>query len=528
MEITITKDDICTPTSIPGEVPATELSLASIIEKEEDNFEAIFALGFMQLRASKFTEAIKSFSKACELNSESAEARHNLGISFLGLSQAQASIKELRKAVLLRKDFALGFYNLGRAFHLSKENKSAIQNYKKSLSIKKEQVKVLVLLADLVEGKEALKYLEQVYALDSEQAKVRDMLAMRSVDEAFVLFEKETNNFEAAFSLLSLAYKKYPLSFSANQSIVEKIRKKAREFQSLGAKDKAVKKYWQSFLSESDKQKDFLYTMLNTCLFTFGLIPEVWVAFDEIDSKTEHWKPAATSKEIVPYAKYRYGLLLFFQAEFENARKELEAARDSLPKSKHEGIKIEEIIELVKNVISLHRSAGEQIDPDTSAEDEWEKNGFKDAFQIKAWRAVGIKPEYAAKWKDVSFSPQQASDWVKNKIDAAQAKQWKDAGIDDPKEARRWLVAGVKLVQATEWRKFFNDTQMPIQCIQAGFNDPETADRWMKLFTFPSEAMRWIELNFKPQEAAIWLRQGVSDPFEAKRQNESSNEDILE
>jgi tetratricopeptide (TPR) repeat protein len=521
----IDKDDICPPKEIPGSVPPSESSLEEIIAEDKNNFAAVFALGYVQLRAGQLEDAIASFRKACSIDSSSAEAHYNLGVSLFRAEQGEEAVRELRKAVLKKKDFAQGYYSLGKVLEAMGDKEGAVGNYRKSLRVNPQQAPVLMRLAPLLNGDDAFDSYKLAYKIDPSLESARDLLAKLEVDNGARLFDD--GKFQEAFSVWGLAYREYPRSFSAHQVIVEEIRHRVRDLSSAGGRQKAINSYWKSFESAPERKEELVYELICTGLFSIGLLPELWLARNELAEKLAYWKTQSFNEDVVPYAVYRHGVVLAYLGDFEESKRELERARDHMPPSKHEGIKIAELIELVKELVALHKSKGDSISPDESSDQEWSIHGFDDAFQIKAWRAIGVKPAVAQAWREAGFSPQQAGKWLEAKIEVAPAKQWKEHKFENPLEVRKWIRSDVSPVEAVRWKKSFPDgPQVPIQCIQAGFRDPELAARWMKLFTFPSEAIRWIELDFSPQDAAVWLRQGVSDPFEAKRQIEGRPLDL--
>lgn len=510
---------------MPGPLPATEASIAEILESKPRHFPALFALGYLQLRGGSYKGAIESFTTACEVDSSSAEARYNLGMALFADQQYEEAVRELRKAVLKRKDFSLGYYRLGKVLEQIGDRENAISNYRKSLRVEPEQPRVLMALAELASDEESKECYRLAYEINSDLEAARDVLAEQEVQKG--IFQFDQGALEEAFAIWGQAYRKFPRSFSAYQAIVEELRVRVRESLTSGMREKSVARYWKSFESKPEQKEKLAYPLINLCLFSIGLLPELWLARDELTSKLDYWKDQSWNEDVVPYAVYRYGIVLAYLGEFEEAKRELERARDHMPSSKHEGIKIEEVIELVKELVALHKSKGDSISPDESSDQEWAKCGFEDAFQVKAWRAIGVKPDVARAWREAGFSAQQAGKWLESKIVVEQARQWRDNHFEDAAEVRKWVRSEISPHEARRWKKSFpEDPLISIQCIQAGFVDPELAARWMKLFTFPSEAIRWIELDFSPQDAAVWLRQGVSDPFEAKRQLEGRPTDL--
>jgi tetratricopeptide (TPR) repeat protein len=136
----------------------------------------MFNLAKMQIELEDWDAAVKTCSKAIEIDPKDAEAWCNLGTALFkdGEGDTKAAIGAFEKALKIDPDDELAWYNIGIAHRISGNNKAAIVAFQKALAIDEENEYVLYNLAAvlLLQGsrEKALDHLEKAIEIDDEIA----------------------------------------------------------------------------------------------------------------------------------------------------------------------------------------------------------------------------------------------------------------------------------------------------------------------------------------------------------------------
>ena len=284
-------------------------------------------------------------------------------------------------------------------------------------------------------------------------------------------------------------FKQNPEAFNSYKPLVNLIRDKQRESIDQGSFEKDLIELAENYQA-GKLEPETAHLAFSKLFFTLGLLPQHWFEFEELKASLKLWKIEANKQPFFPYNGYILGIIYCYCGIYGEANTILQRAYDHIPSSKRKALKIEEIISLIRKVVGEPKKKS-NTGKDNFSEHDWLSLGFEQGEQLESWRVSGLSPEIARLWKEQKFSAKEATRWFKGEFELDDAIVWREKFSDDP-------------VFAT-------------QCRVAGFEDPAVAASWMKIFTFPSEAMRWIEQGFSSRDAAVWMRQGVTDPAEAKK-----------
>ncbi len=104
-------------------------TLQSLVDAEQDNYEAWFLFGVAQVHEQRDHQAIEAFRHVTELRPTLAEPHNNLAAVYNNLGDTKAAIKELEIALEKRPNYAVAEENLAD-LHV----KLALQHYRNSLN----------------------------------------------------------------------------------------------------------------------------------------------------------------------------------------------------------------------------------------------------------------------------------------------------------------------------------------------------------------------------------------------------------
>ena len=119
-----------------GKFNLAEKRLAKLIQKLPENYVLYNLYGIILASQSKFTESIKQFKKAININSNISEAHYNLGNALSRIEKYSEAIDSYYKAIKIKSDYEKAYNNLGIVFAKINKIDQSIYCYNKSIKIK--------------------------------------------------------------------------------------------------------------------------------------------------------------------------------------------------------------------------------------------------------------------------------------------------------------------------------------------------------------------------------------------------------
>jgi len=98
-------------------------------------FDKYFDMGNYYANLKKDDLAIKSYTKAIELNPNDADTYYNRGNSYYDLKDYSSAIKDYTKAIELNTNYVYAYYNRGLSYYKLKKYDLAIKNYTKAIEL---------------------------------------------------------------------------------------------------------------------------------------------------------------------------------------------------------------------------------------------------------------------------------------------------------------------------------------------------------------------------------------------------------
>jgi Tfp pilus assembly protein PilF len=89
--------------------------------------------GYEQYDQGEFTEAVKSFNTAIEIDPKNAEAHFLRAMTYQGLALFKLAVADLEKAIVLKTDYAEAFQQLGYIYLVGQAPVLAIEAFDKAI-----------------------------------------------------------------------------------------------------------------------------------------------------------------------------------------------------------------------------------------------------------------------------------------------------------------------------------------------------------------------------------------------------------
>lgn len=103
-------------------------SLRTLVEQEEDNYEAWFLFGVAHVHEQQYHQAIEAFRQVIALRPDLAEPHNNLAAVYNSLDDTKSAVRELEIALKKRPNYTIAEENLADLYV-----KLALQHYRNSL-----------------------------------------------------------------------------------------------------------------------------------------------------------------------------------------------------------------------------------------------------------------------------------------------------------------------------------------------------------------------------------------------------------
>ena len=89
--------------------------------------------GYEQYDQGEFTEAVKSFNTAIEIDPNNAESYFLRAMSYQGMALSKLAVADLEKAIVLKTDYAEAFQQLGYIYLVGQAPVLAIEAFDKAI-----------------------------------------------------------------------------------------------------------------------------------------------------------------------------------------------------------------------------------------------------------------------------------------------------------------------------------------------------------------------------------------------------------
>jgi tetratricopeptide (TPR) repeat protein len=107
----------------------------ALVQTQPGDYSLHNKIGFIYLKKELYSNALQSFNRALELNSDCAECLNNLGYLKSILGEPVEAETYFQKAIQIKKDFADPYFNLGVLWEQAGDYERAVQYYQKFVEI---------------------------------------------------------------------------------------------------------------------------------------------------------------------------------------------------------------------------------------------------------------------------------------------------------------------------------------------------------------------------------------------------------
>ena len=118
-----------------GKLAEAEATANKLVVRYPNAFILHNILGIAQDGLFKFSDAVKSYTKAISLQPSSPDLHFNLGIALANVSRLEEATDSYRKAIALNPNFFEAYGNLGTVLQKQGLLEDAVKNYRTALSI---------------------------------------------------------------------------------------------------------------------------------------------------------------------------------------------------------------------------------------------------------------------------------------------------------------------------------------------------------------------------------------------------------
>jgi len=507
-------------------VPQSIDKLEQLLESRPDSTNLIFALANLNYHSGNYSNSENLFRKGLKIKPDNYSLLSNLALVLYVQNKNSEAKKYFDKALSLKPKLEHSLYFQAHLALSESKKTSALKMFEKLVEDFPKNHKALAILGGLYqengEEKKARELYQKVVRLGVSIPWVEHQLCKLeffSGKEKFVI-----GKYFEAFEIWKKADNQFESSFVADKTISKELKELQQQFKKDNCLEDLVQKYALSKRSEEGVVESFYHELLSALYFELGLFPEFYFRPEEIEKDRAVWEEALESRGDHPYAWFRIAVGFSFEGRLSEALSVFLRCMDNLLPKKQDSLGLRHIVRFIKR---LDRFPGpDSLKRSDRPKTEWEEYGFTEMMERELWISNGFEPLAARNWKSCGLLPKQAREWASTGHNPKTASLWIDKNIEDPKIARIFDKGGVPPADATGWLEIFRGSEnQAVQFYSAGIKDPEQANEWMNVFNMPWDAGKWNELGFSPAETGEWFRQGVSDPFEAKRLTTKDSDD---
>ena len=118
-----------------GKLEEAEAKVKELLSESPNEIAILNILGIIQDAKKEYEEAIKTYKKALDLNTDVPETHFNLGSLLHRQGKNEEAITSYKKAIDLKSDFVNAYFNLGLVSQNIGDYEKAIENYKKAIEL---------------------------------------------------------------------------------------------------------------------------------------------------------------------------------------------------------------------------------------------------------------------------------------------------------------------------------------------------------------------------------------------------------
>lgn len=151
-----------------------------VLTKDEENIEALSALGALLLLEENFSMAVNVLEKAHRINPLEPSILSNLGLAHYGGNKYDDAIDAFEHSLALDDSNAKRHFNLAQAYREAGSMKKFVNEMKKTISIDPQEKYLDLLTAHLIQEKEytsASKILKEALENDPKNSRIKKHLA---------------------------------------------------------------------------------------------------------------------------------------------------------------------------------------------------------------------------------------------------------------------------------------------------------------------------------------------------------------
>ena len=118
-----------------GQINKVKDICLKILKKEPNNIDILNLLGAVAFQNKNYSEAVYTFNKIIQINSNNFQAFYNQGNAYLGLKKFEESLKSYNQAIKIKPDYKQAYNNRGVVLKELKRIKEALENYNQAIKI---------------------------------------------------------------------------------------------------------------------------------------------------------------------------------------------------------------------------------------------------------------------------------------------------------------------------------------------------------------------------------------------------------
>ena len=159
-----------------GQINKAKDICSKILKKEPNNIDILNFLGAIAFQNKNNSEAIHTFNKIIQINSNDFQAFYNRGNALLGLKKFEEALESYNKAIKIKPDYKRAYNNRGAVLKVLKRTKEALENYNQAIKIEPNNADLYnnrgTILLELKKFEEALVNYNQAIKLKPDYAEV--------------------------------------------------------------------------------------------------------------------------------------------------------------------------------------------------------------------------------------------------------------------------------------------------------------------------------------------------------------------
>ena len=118
-----------------GQINKAKDICLKILKKQPNNIDVLNLLGAIAFQNKNYLEAVHTFNKIIQINSNNFQAFYNKGNALLGLKKFEEAFKSYNQAIKIKPDYKQAYNNRGIVLKELKRIKEALENYNQAITI---------------------------------------------------------------------------------------------------------------------------------------------------------------------------------------------------------------------------------------------------------------------------------------------------------------------------------------------------------------------------------------------------------